>query len=297
MLGDNANECMFSGQGADTDEHVIPKWLQRRFHLWDQELVLPNGTSLPYRQVKVPVKRSDNSRFATIETAIARGTFSAEQAYLWALKIHIGLIYRDATLRRFRAMSASPMILNVGDFASEILLFRELYDIWKSGGRTDPSPFGSVYVVDSLRGNREFDFFHCLVTGTVGVNLGDKFLVVFLWDQADGSRSNIMEIWQKHHVPSVAKALPDDRRETGYLAHHVWACEAAYQLWRHRRPFNLLRVGDTLILAPPLTRSQGKPLDREAYERICPSFGLRLKVFNGEINNVYPVSIPTPKGS
>lgn len=118
-------------------------------------------------------------------------------------------------------MSASPMILNVGDFAIEILLFRQLYDIWKRGGRTDPSPFGSVYIVDSFLGNRQFDFFHCLVTGTVGVNLGDKFLVVFLWDQAEGSRSNIIEIWQKHHVPSVAKALPDDRRETAYLAHHV----------------------------------------------------------------------------
>jgi hypothetical protein len=293
MFADNANECMFSGEVADTYEHVIPKWLQRRFDLWNQELVLPNGTSLPYRQVKVPVKGSDNNRFSTIEKSMAGGSFSAEQAYLWALKIHIGLIYRDATLRRVRAVSDSPMILNAGDFATEILLFRELYDIWKSGGRTDPSPFGSVYILDSLRGNREFDFFHCLVTGTVGVNLGDKFLVVFLWDQGDGSRSNSIDIWQRHHVPSVAKALPDDRLQAAYMAHHVWACESGYQLWRHRRPFNFIRVGNTLVLAPPLTRSQGKPLERDAYEKICRSFGLRLKVFNGEIDNVYLVSIPT----
>src|SRR5687767_7155353 len=34
-------ECMFSGERADSDEHVIPSWLQRRIGLWGQDVVLP----------------------------------------------------------------------------------------------------------------------------------------------------------------------------------------------------------------------------------------------------------------
>ena len=49
-------ECMFSGEVADSEEHVIPRWLQRRFGLWEQEVLLPNQTTFRYANAKVPVK-------------------------------------------------------------------------------------------------------------------------------------------------------------------------------------------------------------------------------------------------
>jgi len=212
-----SNECIFSGEPADSEEHVIPKWLQRRFDLWDQTLVLPNATTSPYRKVKSPVRTEHNGRFSAIEASIARGSFSKQEVYLWALKIHIGLIYRDARLKVARAHPASPMILKVDDFATEVSVFRQLYGIWYRGGTTDPSPFGSVYLFDSFVGPSEFDFFHCMTTGTVGVNLGEKFVVVFLWDQGDGYHSNILDGWEKHHVQVVANAPAEKRREAGAL--------------------------------------------------------------------------------
>jgi hypothetical protein len=288
----HSTDCIFSGEPADSEEHVIPKWLQRRFNLWNQTLALPNGTTSPYRQVKVPVRTEHNGRFSAIEASIAQGNFPKHEAYLWALKIHIGLIYRDARLKIARSHPASPSILNVDDFATEVSMFRQLYDIWRQGGTTDPSPFGSVYVFDSFVGPSEFDFFHCMTTGTVGVNLGDKFVVVFLWDQGDAYRANTLDMWEKYHLQVVANAPAEKRREFGYVAHHVWACESAYWLWRHRRPFNFVRFGNTLLLIPPGTRPPGEPSDRETYERICPSFRLKLEVFNGEVANVYSIADP-----
>jgi hypothetical protein len=36
-------ECIFCGQPADTVEHVIPKWLQNHFKLFDQTLELSHA--------------------------------------------------------------------------------------------------------------------------------------------------------------------------------------------------------------------------------------------------------------
>src|SRR5438874_2004552 len=44
-----------------SDEHVIPAWLQRRFDLWDEHLILMNGTSIPYRQLTIPCCKACNS--------------------------------------------------------------------------------------------------------------------------------------------------------------------------------------------------------------------------------------------
>ena len=40
--------CLFSGIQPDTEEHVIPDWLQRRFNLKRQTYRLPNETGLDY---------------------------------------------------------------------------------------------------------------------------------------------------------------------------------------------------------------------------------------------------------
>ena len=291
------NECMFSGAAADSAEHVIPKWLQRRFSLWNQSVILPNGTTSPYRQVKVPVKTEHNSAFSVIEASIAQDNFSPEAAYLWALKLHIGFIYRDARLKLSRTVQESPTILKVGDFTAEISLFRQLYALWRDGGRTQPAPIGSVFILDSLLEPTDFDFFHCLVTGTVGINLGRKFVVVFLWDQGDARGSNLLEQWETHHRKSVLRAPPEEKWHMAYMAHHVWASEGAYWLWRHRRPFSFVQVDKLLALTPPLLRPEGKPLDKKTYGIICRSFGLRLEVFNGPAKNIYSFCLPDRKKS
>lgn len=144
------------------------------------------------------------------------------------MKIHIGCIFRDSSLRFDIKDQSSPFVLDVTDSDSEIAMFRLLYDNWLAGRTTNPSPLGSVLVIDSLMPANEFDFFHCLVTGAVGIHIGGKFIVVFFWDQGAAADSNMLEIWETYHVPIVrSKATDPDFHTHCYMAHHVWACECA----------------------------------------------------------------------
>jgi hypothetical protein len=122
----------------------------------------------------------------------------------------------------------------------------------------------------------------------VGIHIGGKFIVVFLWDQGDARAANIEEQWKRHHLPVTASLVGhQDYDSHRYMAHHVWACESAYWLYRHRRRINMLKSKDQITLIPPMFRAQGKLPIEEEYRYVCASFGLELTKFNGEVANVY----------
>jgi hypothetical protein len=70
-----------------------------------------------------------------------------------------------------------------------------LYSIWRQGGTIDPDPFGSVFILDALTPEPEFDFIHCARSGTIMFQLGTKIIFVALWDQGDGLKANLLEQW------------------------------------------------------------------------------------------------------
>lgn len=287
MAVGSSSTCMFSGGPADTIEHVVPKWLQRRFDLWNETLVLPNGTGSPYRQVTVPVTAEHNNAFAAIEGRVSRGVLSPDEVFLWALKLHIGLIYRDSRLKMDQRDPTSGVLLELKRFASEIQLFRELYGLWRAGIRTKPCPFGTVIVLPASHFLDRFDFFHCMTTGVVGVRIGQEFLLVFLWDQGDASRSNILTILKEHHLATIEKAAPEDRDASAYLALHAWACESAYHTWRRRRPIDYVETENGLTLGKRVKTGIQRGVEEATYRRVCASFGLSLEEFGGETHNRY----------
>lgn len=281
-------QCLFGGCETNSKEHVVPAWLQRKFKLQEQTINIQNGTTLKYKLLVVPADQAENSKFGEIEARISNGQFILEEVYLWALKIHIGLIFRDSSLRADIRDPKSPFILDVGSFDSEIALFRMFYKHWKRGRKTSPCPFGCVFIFDSLLTQDEFDLFHCLITGTVGIHVGGKFIVVFLWDQGDAMAANIEWQWTHHHLPITASLVGnEDYQSHCYMAHHVWACESAYWLYRNRRRINFLWSNDQISLIPPMFRGETRPSAEEEYRQVCSSFGLDLVKFNGDVANVY----------
>jgi len=215
--------------------------------------------------------------------------------YLWALKIHIGCIYRDASLRFDIKDASSPFMLDVSDFTHEVWLFQRLYEVWTNGGTTNPAPFGSVFIINSPNPTPRFDFMHCLVTGTVAINIGDKFIFVALWDQGDGMHADIIEQWQTWHAPRLQSLRGSDEFDANcYLAPHVWACESAYWLYRHRRAFSILKTRQQIILVPPFARPEGASHKEAEYRQVCKNFGLDLVHYNGETSNIYrPIQFPS----
>jgi hypothetical protein len=290
------SDCLFSGEETDTEEHVIPRWLQRRFNLGNQTVYVPNGTTLKYKYLKVPALEKHNGAFGAIEDRISRGMLDPVEVYLWAFKLHVGFIYRDSHLRTDIRDPNSRMILDMSRFADQMWLFRRLYGIWAVGGTTDPSPIGSVLVIDSIGTQSKFDFFHCLITGTVGINIGEKFILVFLWDQGAAMNSNILEHWNDFHAPRLRSLPQDDDYDINcYMAPHVWACEAAYATYRRRRSFNMMSTDRSLVLIPPATRLPMRPHNEQEYRLVTRNFGLELGSYAGEVGNVYSMREPPPK--
>jgi len=139
--------CSFCENAANTQEHVIPEWLQSHFDLWNQRLLLWNGTSLLYRQAVIPACMACNTgRLSRPEQRVQSGQASSQELYLWALKIRYGLALRDSTLRLVRRNPDAGPLLNrsIATFGEPFIrhAFRAL-----DGARFvfRPRPFGSVF--------------------------------------------------------------------------------------------------------------------------------------------------------
>lgn len=115
--------CLFFGGPADTQEHIIPDWLQRRFNLQRQSYHLPNATSFDYRHARVPAARDHNRLFGQIEARISRNQFVWEEIYLWLCKIHIGLMARDVTLPKDIRDPSSPSMVPLSQVDNQLSIF------------------------------------------------------------------------------------------------------------------------------------------------------------------------------
>jgi len=185
--------CLFCGGLAKTREDIIPKWLQRHYNLWNQKMFLPNRTGISYRQLKVPsCPRCNNVLFSKLESKISTQSGTLDDYYLWALKIHWGLITKDTTLfKKLSSPQEGKMIDPV--FISEDLEFAQQFFKAVSGRPTQfhPSPFGSVILLDTKGTNFElFDFVHSFSLGCVAITLKTKLLIVFFNDR-QAVRANV----------------------------------------------------------------------------------------------------------
>ena len=106
------DKCFLCGSELSTDnqadEHIYPKWLQNMFNLWNKELVLLNGTSIRYRQLKIPCCKSCNGRMSSlfekpIERAVTCGydeiiTLDRDLIFLWLNKLSYGMLFKELSL-------------------------------------------------------------------------------------------------------------------------------------------------------------------------------------------------------
>lgn len=249
-------------------------WLQRRLNLTNKTLYLPNGTKLPYKYAKVPAKREHNERFSRIEKRISEGNFDPMEVYLWAFKIHLGLIYRDSTLNWDVRDPHSRKIFEKRNFESDIFLFQSLYRAWANGGNIDPAPFGSVFVIDSPTAHDSFDLIHCLLTGTVAIDIGTKFILVLLWDQNFAASSNALSMWNDFHLKAVLEEPEGDARHaSGYLAAHAWTAEVSYYAHRHSRSFATM-CSESSVIGIATGRSNPLEFSESDFEFVALNCGL-----------------------
>lgn len=103
------------------DEHVIPKWVQERYELWDQHLTLLNRTSMPYRQAVIPCCYDCNNQHLqpvekVVSEAVEEGPDSVKALdnhllFLWCGKIYYGFLYKELSIKVDRASKSSQTMV------------------------------------------------------------------------------------------------------------------------------------------------------------------------------------------
>ncbi len=183
----------------ETEEHVVPKWLQRRFGLWNKRLLLPNGTPIPYRQLKVPCCGRCNGQGLsalenTMKGAVEDGYPTLSRLddfsiFQWAAKTFYGLLFKDLSLLFDRSDPEK------GTIVDEDLLrgIRNTHALLQSVNRpfelVDGRPF-SVLVLNTheLDGDT-YDFRDNFGAMTLAVRMGGVGIIVALQDHGLNERT------------------------------------------------------------------------------------------------------------
>jgi hypothetical protein len=186
--------CCFScGKELRTEnrskEDVIPLWLQRAFGLADMELVLPNGTFIRYRKLKIPCCRAcNNEHLSSIENRVSRAVLAGFEAanklpdsilYQWLAKIFLGLLYKDLFLVNDRRRKT----------ATNTIVTRELFENYKilwlwlhqkhSGLRPGFCP-GSVFLYRCGIPSEQiyqFDLMDDFFSGGIAIRMGEVGII------------------------------------------------------------------------------------------------------------------------
>lgn len=182
------NQCFLCGlslTAADVNsaEHIIPKWLQRRFDLWNEEIVLTNGTSIPYRQARIPCCTVCNNRpLGTLEseisTAFAGGVATVRalpeiRLFQWCLKIFYGLFCREHFLPADRMNPTGAPIVQRDLLHDLGMMYHFLQSIRRPLIFDGFVPW-SIFVVETMtfgKSTTDFDYYDSLM---VGGHRGDR---------------------------------------------------------------------------------------------------------------------------
>lgn len=118
-----------------TEEHVYPRWLQKKYNLWNQHLILLNRTAIPYKNLTIPCCRNCNEHMGKtvekpIETAVAIGydafaKLDKQIIFQWLCKLSYGILFKEMSLMLDRSNPALGTILSNEDLKEErtMLLF------------------------------------------------------------------------------------------------------------------------------------------------------------------------------
>lgn len=182
------NLCMFCGEKADTREHVIPQWMHHHFDIKHEKLRLRNDTQIKYIHEVVPACNECNGiRYSKIEQRVKNQNASAQDYYVWGLKIHCGLNLKDTFLPENIREPHSGTVLTIREAFKGIEFSNKILAGYQKQSFTlYPHPFGSVFLTD-LPDNVTPDFSLCSVgyphhVLTISIT-NDRLLTVILNDK------------------------------------------------------------------------------------------------------------------
>lgn len=193
-----ADKCFLCGSTltneTKTEEHVIPKWLQHRFNLWDQKITLLNGTFIPYRLLTIPCCfECNNYHLNPFEDKIKRAfevgyeefeKLEKRLLFLWLGKIYFGIMYRELFLSFDRTKPEKGTITNPKYLESFYSHFLFLQGIRKRHSFNGFFP-ASIFLFKTQKPNsieKQWDLIDSQHTPFISIRMGEVGIIAVLQD-------------------------------------------------------------------------------------------------------------------
>jgi hypothetical protein len=258
------NKCFICGEKSETREHTIPKWLQKKFNLWDQKIEIPNLTHTTYRKLVVPCcKKCNNEIYSTLENKIKSKNCSDKDIWMWANKIHAALRFKD---HFYNFERENPGVKIIDIFGSNDVLEKSRNFLHCLTGKyfTEPDPFGSVFIFE-LEEEAEFNLIHIIQTSSIYICTGDRIYIIFIRDgQTLKHDLNIMALYEK--------IKSDNLNKIGGTLFFYAQCIAYYDRYTYSIP--LMQTSNSIVKLGRATLRSEKPENKELLRNICNRFGV-----------------------
>ena len=196
--------CGVKLTSSKSNEHVFPKWLLKRFDLWDRNLILLNKTIIPYRQLVIPCcKPCNNNYLSELEVAIIKIfeknfsnlTIKEEQyVFQWTSKLLYGILFKELMLLKDRRNPQEGTIISPEVLENFNNLHFLLQSIRKNISFEVLNPW-SVFTYDAIGEN--FFFLDDIDNLSISLKLGCKALIVTIGDWGI-VKNNLVKLQEKY---------------------------------------------------------------------------------------------------
>jgi hypothetical protein len=190
--------CFLCGSDLDdknrTQEHIIPKWIQKKFNLWNQTITLLNGTDFKYSYLTIPCCFECNNKFLQPIEDLLIPAFNAgvdairqldkDLIFYWLGKIYFGMMYKELFLSLEQKNPGKGKILTADylkTFKAHHLFLQGIRGLHKFNGF---SPY-SLYIVETQcpkQKEEQWDFFDSHNTMFITSRIGSVGLICVLQD-------------------------------------------------------------------------------------------------------------------
>jgi hypothetical protein len=180
--------------GNRTDEHVFPQWLLGDFALHNERLGLFNGTTIPYRSLKIPCCHDCNTVWLrriedVVSVAVRAGPESVmaldtTALAVWMTKIFYGLLFKDLSLAADRlhptgdTVVDDAMLVGFAELHHVLQLARKRVEL---SGQTPATVF-VLRTLDSSDPRRRFDYRDVFTSPFLAIRMGNVGLIACLLD-------------------------------------------------------------------------------------------------------------------
>ena len=256
--------CFVCGDKSESVEHIIPKWLQKKFDLWDQKIEIPNLTHTTYKRLVVPAcKKCNNEIYGALETKIKKKTENEQDIWRWANKIHFGLRLKDHFFEFDRSKPGSK-IIDVFKNNDYFQKNRKFLHCVSGKFSCFPDPFGSVFIFD-LEIEADFNLIHIIQSNSIYICTGDRIYIVFINDgQILKNDLNIMKKFEE---------IKNDKKNIiGGTLFFYAQCIYYFEQYEYSLP--MMSTSNSIIKTGKAKFIKENPLDKELFRSICNRFGV-----------------------